>query len=422
MCSMTFTILLSLFAYTSVHAEDQTNLNLLKEEYSTTPDQLKVAPENSPTIIVENKTEELDSSKDQVAIEKESTAPSDKSLAQDDHITSTEECIEDTDNSPDHAPKKEELSCAYSAPARVNCKGTWDLFFSGSFIYWRSGQGQMDLATLTKEGTPQETSAIFQDQKYAPGFKASLGIALPRDDWTAQVQYTHLHTSTLQSITLSEDQTLTANTGWSNFSPLTPLSSLTTDWKLRLNIFDGELRRWFYSGKELLLTPFFGPRFGWLKQRMLFQPQVLASGTISDQRLRASSWLLGARGGLNASWLLSWGFKTTGKLATSLFYQRQKVTASLRDLNDNAFANLSETTHLLNPNLELGCGLGWSSYFFSDHCHFNLHAAYEFHYYWNQNVIRSSLSRSNTVGTAVASIDPADLSLHGVTVTAKFDF
>ena len=67
---------------------------------------------------------------------------------------------------------------------------------------------------------------------------------------------------------------------------------------------------------------------------------------------------------------------------------------------------------------ELGLGVGWGSYLRAYDFHIDVSADYDFMIFWSQNMIRKLLDDTLT-GTSPSS---ADLYVHGLTVTGRFDF
>jgi hypothetical protein len=66
---------------------------------------------------------------------------------------------------------------------------------------------------------------------------------------------------------------------------------------------------------------------------------------------------------------------------------------------------------------EMGVGLGWGSYLYCQKYYIDFSARYDFALLWEQNVMRSFAS-----SLAGRADDIGDLSLHGLTLTGRFDF
>lgn len=72
----------------------------------------------------------------------------------------------------------------------------------------------------------------------------------------------------------------------------------------------------------------------------------------------------------------------------------------------------------LSPNIEFALGLGYGSYLCNSEWYFDLSAGYDFHYYWNQNMIKPLIDGSRSQIESEA----GGLMLHSLTITARLDF
>ena len=96
-----------------------------------------------------------------------------------------------------------------------------------------------------------------------------------------------------------------------------------------------------------------------------------------------------------------------------------------RDYQNNLdnFQNLVRDEYYVTPNLDAELGFAWSSYFDNEKWHIAIAASYDFHYFWNQNLLRKNLARMNEKVNNNNSFGPIfDLMMHGLTVTARLDF
>jgi len=340
---------------------------------------------------------------------------------------------------PGYGKEIHEMTMGYSAPARINCEGGWDIFLEGSFIYWFVGQDQMDLAStiepLPEVGPrPHHFGMVRQNQKYKPGFKVALGGNFCHDNWTGKMEYTRIHGTTLTTATvppsqnpdqIEPDEGLYVNEGWGH-NINRQSSYLRTKWKVKQDTIDTELGRAYYSGRMFTIHPFYGTRMGWMKQKINFfaipqNPNFETQEFLSRSKMK--SWFVGPRAGVDAKFILDWGFRFTGSAAASLLYQRQKVRASLYDafqVNPN-WGTVKEKYRSVTPNAEVGAGFGWGSYLMDNSWHLDILAAYEFHYWWNQNRIRETLTKNEWVGPGEP-VAPGDLFYHGLTLTFRLDF
>ena len=142
---------------------------------------------------------------------------------------------------------------------------------------------------------------------------------------------------------------------------------------------------------------------------------------VYQNRLKSRSWLVGPRAGLNTNWLFGEGFRAYGDMAASLVYQYYKsITMQRTDTTDTSLLgyNYANKIGYVTPVFELGLGLGWGTYFDCNNWHFDLILGYDFQYYWNQNMMRDLRDKVDTT----CGFSPGDLMLHGLTITARFDF
>ena len=210
------------------------------------------------------------------------------------------------------------------------------------------------------------------------------------------------------------------------------LFDLKTNWKLRVNLGDLELSRKYFVGKELIFRPHFGLRGGSLNQLYSATEIGRVSPYSGDDitiitNLKSDSWLIGPRAGLDTSWRLGCGFRMFGDVAASLFYQKFDVKSIQVKLvqsgvTDDSILNLKNDVRYINPNFELGLGFGWGTGFCDDSWHFDLTAGYEFHQFWNQNMMRHLNDTFENLDTTYVDADAGDLMFHGLTITARLDF
>ena len=272
------------------------------------------------------------------------------------------------------------------------------------------------------------------DFDYHPAFKVSAGIGFNRDDWTACVEYTRFHSKDSNHKTISKDN-LTELLILSTWNASNQTFASKADWKLKNDLIDLSFGRPYYLGKKIVIKPHFGLRGGWIDQKYHLEETFLSDDTElnSFTNVKSDSWLIGPRAGVKTNWLLGKGFNFFGNIATSLFYQdfstkyNYNYTTIVLETTRDISVNEKQDNHYITPNLECALGLGWGSYFAKNKAHFNLSAGYEFHIFWNQNLMKSLAEKvkSGTGSTSDGSITETkegDLMLHGLTVSARFDF
>lgn len=316
---------------------------------------------------------------------------------------------------------------AYSAPYReATC---WDVYVSASYNYWLNAEDSLELGY---EGTPvtydgsnfnEDISFISNDCEYHSGFSVGLGKYFCWDNWDLYAEYTWFHNTTNTSKTAS-DSSINSFLWQVGFRDLTPReiahNQVKSKWKLDMDLLDLELSRPYYLGCELLFRPHVGLRAAWIDQNydLTYSDSFYGSEEAVLQINNSSdSWGIGARAGFDSTWRFCSGFYLYGNFAASILYTDYTSVKNSREseflgINDVRFTNSICTAR---PNMELALGLGWADYCDCDCSKWflNLSVGYEFHTFWNQNVMRN-IYDSNTGNT--------NLYLHGLTITAKLDF
>jgi hypothetical protein len=335
-------------------------------------------------------------------------------------------------------PKEKKcFPAAYNAPASIAVSCGWDVDVFASFIYWHASQDDMQAALISADyfdtNIPRTNATVTgPDFGYKPGFKVGLGFDTNYDDWTGWVEYTWFHQTVTDSVlppnTIQGDPgSWLANDWFLGFagdagSDGTPVQ---TSWKMNLDVVDAMFSRPYYQGTQLTVSPYAGLRALFIRQRYTINlTDSLAPGAIDVSTNQSHAWSVGPAAGALGHWLLGMGFRFEGKVAGSLLYtQYTKISTKISTPDFGqvpptapAFGSVQDV-NTVRPIAELGVGLGWGTYLASQQYFFDLSARYDFMYLWRQNVMRNTLS--NFFGYAD---DMGDLSLHGLTVTAAFDF
>ncbi len=207
------------------------------------------------------------------------------------------------------------------------------------------------------------------------------------------------------------------------FENFVSLQEAKSEWICNLDTIDLQTARWFYSGQMLTMGPFLGARFGWLNQRFNLSSLPIDATDFVRSNHRSKSWFAGPRAGIDMNWILGYGLRATGSLAGSLLYQRQRATTSgtITETENGVLVtqplDLKNTYRHVRTQSEMGLGLGWGTYLAEDAFHIDFLAAYEFHLWAKQNVMRSSIDSSYRGFSP-----PGDLMYQGLTLTMRIDF
>jgi hypothetical protein len=333
----------------------------------------------------------------------------------------------------------DELTSGYNSPGRIDVKGSWDVFITGSYIYWQPREEGLELGCLVNALNPStETSPYQMAFDYKSGFKVGLGTNLDHDNWVAYLDYTRLHMKDHRSANLSSaTTTYRIRPFWNCDDNLYEGNYASASWKLRYDILELILARPFYSGTCLTLNGIAGLKGGWINQKYRINYtdsyDIEEYGTYYTYTTtsRTNSWVIGPQAGCDMNCLLGAGFRFFGDFSASLLYQRLKTTLYapngqyyvLRD-GEATYLNEQDFYSQITPNVNVSSGFGWGTYFDKNNWHFDLSASYDFNYYWSQNHMKRTFDEVNW-DNDFGVLPPGkvkDLILHGLTITARLDF
>ncbi len=331
---------------------------------------------------------------------------------------------------------------AYNEPAQYELNCAWDYWIDASFTYWEALQDGMDLAESTAVSSsnvlfsPVGGTFLFQDNQYKPGFKIGLGMDLRRDGWIGFAEYAWFRSTTTTNSAPPADSrgtpvwfmdawyVVSNNNGTAGS---VALSSVSSKWRVNMDLADVGVSRPYYQGTHLIVAPFGGIRGQWIRQNLDISGVTVnmsgggAAGLLSTYNAKSHSWAVGPRAGFNTKWHLRWGFRAEGDMAASLlFTQYTKVSSNLSKTTTTSAPVSTQFTDLncLRAVNEINLGLGWGNYFNSRKYHFDVLATYDFQVFWNQNMMRS-LADVTDVGIGTSA---PNLYLQGLTVKAALDF
>ena len=323
--------------------------------------------------------------------------------------------------------EKKCFPAAYNAPASIAVSCGWDFDISASFLYWYVSEEGLDAAHaapgLSPPATPNTGAVAYQDFSYQPGFQVAVGYNTGYDDWTASLQYTWMH----QSVSTTYGAPRALGTGgagswlgndWFVVSPgNTATTALSTGWKMNMDMLDLFFSRPYYQGTQLTVSPYGGIRALWIRQA--FNVDLTDVAALNPTaKAKSNSWAIGAATGADIHWLLGMGFRFEGNATGALLYTQYTTIGWKQSRTDTSGATASTTDYsAVRPVAQLGLGLGYGSYLYCQKFYVDFSARYDFNYFWNQNVMRPFVSE-----LAGRENDRGDLSMHGLTLNARFDF
>jgi hypothetical protein len=314
-----------------------------------------------------------------------------------------------------------ELKSEYNSPSRIDVKGSWDVFLTASYLYWQAredGLSPGDYYSTTNTYEP-----VYQlPFDFTSGFKVGIGTNLNHDNWIMHFEYTRLHVKNSAHYH-AENQgadVYTIYPYWNDSyaSRFDPIHDAQVEWKLQYDMMDLKVARPSYEGSCLTVLPFWGLRGGWIMQQYDVDYEFLP--TVAYKTIaRTNSWLAGPRLGVEADYLLGSGFRFFGDTSIALLYQRLKTAARVPNYtHGTALYNETENTAQVTPNFDLITGFGWGYYLDHKKYYVDLSAAYDFHYFFEQNRMKRILD----LGSDYVAGKGKDLVLQGLTITARFDF
>lgn len=315
----------------------------------------------------------------------------------------------------------------YNAPSRIDVRNSWDLYLTGSFIYWNPREEGLDLGVTNVPDASGNIYGVMLDMKfpYKMGFKTGLGIHTNTDNWDVYTEYTWFHMSHRHGSGAPSNGSLIP--AWlflsNEFTPGSVATSVAANWLLDMDIIDLELGRCFYVGTCLTFRPYFGGRLDWIKQRYHLRSDPdefsFVTGSSAEANARSTSWGLGPRAGVAINYLMNYGIRFFGKVNASILYTSYRVIyRSHQIFSPGLNIKVKDKVAYLRPNFDMALGIGWGMYYCNYRYHIDFAASYDFQVFWNQNMMRHLADRicfgnDGTYG---------NLYLQGLTFTARWDF
>jgi hypothetical protein len=316
------------------------------------------------------------------------------------------------------------MSAGYNATARIDVRGSWDVYATGSYIYWQPREENLELGISNRTDTLEDLSiagrVINMNFGYKSGYKLGFGAFTDRDNWDGYVEYTWLSGHQRNSATAPVGGRIIPFWGHpDNFIPV--IASGKGKWGSAFNIIDAQLARSYYVGAMLTFRPFFGARAAWINQKY---SAMYISRTNIPYHVRNSShsWGLGPEAGITTDWLLGYGIRAIGTAEVDILFTRYNLHMT-EEMSTNPSVtpvNLYQR-HIsyLRPHSNLEFGFGWEHYFCNHNYHFDISGTYGFQVFWNQNMFRNFV---DDVSYGKSYAPNGDLYIHGVTGELRLDF
>lgn len=379
---------------------------------------------------------------------------SDGPFVSDGQIESEDSTSKDQDKSEVFYYDKKEPSKAV-ATSTSSVPSSVIVFLEGAFTYWYASEDGLQIANkgaLANSGDlflAENGNTLSQSFSYNPGFQVAFGV-IGKDEWLVKAEYTWYRGTTHTTGAALSGTVLTSGTDAATAPSGTSVwaiddwflqasstgqalsgSQAWSTWHLAMDVGDAVIGRPFYKGRMITLSPFAGLRTLWIRQSMdvslIANPINYPGGAIVNQpihsRNSSNSWSIGGIVGCESQFRLPYGIRFEGDASASLLYTQYTSINHEEDVASTTFNQFPYTTSMTNytavrPAAEVGLGMGWNKKIGKGNCRFDLSADYSYMVFWSQNMFRTLIDHS----LSGAGSTPGDLSLHGLTITARVDF
>ncbi|MBN2479767.1 MAG: hypothetical protein JXA94_06025 [Parachlamydiales bacterium] len=323
-------------------------------------------------------------------------------------------------------PKIIDPILGYNKSAFINVQKPFGLYTEATFLYLQPTEKSLELGfELPQDDLINNTKGQVINMKfeYKPGFKVGLGLHTLHDGWDGLFEYTYLHmketTNHKKSSSAKAIIPIFRPSRTPNFSSILEIKN---SWKLNFDLFDFLLSKPFFSGKKLIVSPFFGIRSGWINQN--FRYETFTDLALSLNNMKSTSWLIGPRLGQNSKWMIEKYFKFFANTSISLTFQQFK-TIKLQEENGNtpdilSHSAINRKTNLISPIFDMVLGVGFENFIASNKYHYDLKFGYLLLYLFNQNMISNLKTRLDV--DVRTSTKPANLLLQGLDFSFRLDF
>jgi len=308
--------------------------------------------------------------------------------------------------------RQSQMVPGYNATARVDVRGSWDVYTTASYIFWQPREENLAPGIYNGRDTTAylaiDGKVINMNYHFKSGYKVGLGILTGYDNWDAYVEYTWLSGHQRVSATAPENGRIIPFQGHVDAVQYSVFLSTKSKWKCELNIVDVQLARSYYVGTKLVFRPFFGGRAAWINQKYSTHYILEILETPFSVRNSSHSWGLGPEVGFSANWLLGYGFRAIGSAEADILFTRYNLHSVETFATNPMLLDVDlyqRHAFFLRPHSNLEFGFGWETYFDNHNYHFDILGSYCFQIFWDQNMFSSG-----------------DLYIHGVTGQLRLDF
>lgn len=320
-----------------------------------------------------------------------------------------------------------------------------DAYVDLSWLYWKPGGDGFNFG-VEKTSTCVGGVSIANERErsidfdWDSGFRLGGGFTIPclGNGWGVDLSWTSYETKKSKRLALVGLENanvvfgLPSLSGFSDCLEEGETARLCGSARFKYNVVDLEMGKWCCCGNgALMFRPHIGIRFADIEER--FNNRIDLSIPFEDvnaARFHAKNRFEGAgiRAGLDVDLPLSFcteGFSILGRSAISSLWGsshvNQHIALSSNSFIDNNLDNLRRRDHRPLFIADLTLGVRWKSTLMDCYA-FSLELAWENHYLFNQTKFVVENAFNNACEASGSFSRRGDLLLHGLTLTAGFDF
>jgi len=313
---------------------------------------------------------------------------------------------------------------AFSYPKDIGLACPRDFYTYGEFLYMKVSEDGLDYG-LTDDfifgsnptiGDILGFSSKSQKWDWRLGFRVGFGGYLIHDSWNINATWTYVR------IKADAQETIESGMG------IVPLflphlgfvtSSASARWSGDINTFDIMTGKPYHVSRYFISNPMFGIRAVWIDQD--FHARYFNGLNKYNAFLKNDFWGVGIRALYYAEFLLSKNWNIFSKIAGCILFGKFDTDSHSEPVTSTWGLSVKDTFYSVQPNAEITCGINWKKFFHKDQYRISVHAAYEFHHFWEQN--QGKISFMNFPPTAAILQTPkGDLSLNGFSFGINLDF
>lgn len=331
--------------------------------------------------------------------------------------------------------KKEEKkeSFAFSFPKDLNLTNPVDIYFYVSGLAIQASEGGLAFGIRNDSGNasgaggaalPITNGKVYNfDWSYNPGVRVGVGGYIDHDAWDLEVNYTWIHFTNYQSVSVPSGSTIIPLWATGADSPAGTFGNgASAAWNGNYHVIDGWMGKPYHVSRYFVMNPVFGVRFAIIDQNF----RIDYSGTSSRTEMNAVNnfWGIGLRSALNMDWICAKEWKFFGTLGGALlrghFATDQSVVMPSSSFNGSSFRD-----HFWDnsPVIDMTLGVEWGRHFNCDKSHVAVRAAYEFQEWFDQFQVRKIFSGGFAANNGMGNDGlRSNFSLNGFSLALQFDF